>query len=160
MPYRADIGEVAAYFQAADVYLHAAKAETLPTTILEALASGLPVVATAVGGIPEELRSLSDVPGAWSGTSHARSEATGVLVATGDAVGMGAADGDDPGRRRPAIGPVGECGRGRGPTVRSGTPARRDDRLVPRHHHGLAGTRPEHVTPAAGAIVIPIPAPG
>ena len=91
VPYRADIAEVAAYFQAADLYLHAAKAENLPTTILEALATGLPVVATAVGGIPEELHSLADAPGAWSGLSHAPTEATGVLVAKGDAVGMGAA---------------------------------------------------------------------
>ena len=91
VPYRADIGEVAAYFQAADVYLHAAKAENLPTTILEALATGLPVVATAVGGIPEELHSLAGVPGAWSGPSEGRAAATGVLVAPGDPVAMGAA---------------------------------------------------------------------
>jgi glycosyltransferase involved in cell wall biosynthesis len=91
VPYRSDMREVAAYFQAADVYLHAAKSENLPTTILEAMATGLPVVATAVGGIPEEVRSLEGVPGAWSGTAHPRSEATGVLVAQGDADGMGAA---------------------------------------------------------------------
>ena len=77
------------FYQAADLYLHAAKAENLPTTILEALASGLPVVATAVGGIPEEVRSLAGAPGAWSGEGHPRDEATGVLVAPGDACGHG-----------------------------------------------------------------------
>ena len=91
VPYRTDIREVAVFFQAADVYLHAAKAENLPTTILEALSTGLPVVATAVGGIPEEVRSLADAPGAWSGAAHGTNEATGVLVEPGDAEGMGAA---------------------------------------------------------------------
>ena len=91
VPYRSEMDEVAAYFQAADMYLHAAKAENLPTTILEALATGLPVVATAVGGIPETVRSLAGVPGAWSGATHPRDGATGVLVGPADAVGMGAA---------------------------------------------------------------------
>jgi glycosyltransferase involved in cell wall biosynthesis len=91
VPYRSDLNDIAAYYQAADVYLHAAKAENLPTTILEALATGLPVVATAVGGIPEEVRSLAGAPGAWAGAAHPRQEATGVLVAPGDATGMGAA---------------------------------------------------------------------
>lgn len=46
---------VARYYQAADVYLHAARAENFPCTILEALACGTPVIATAVGGIPEQI---------------------------------------------------------------------------------------------------------
>ena len=45
----------ARYYQAADVYVHAAKSDTFPNTILEALACGLPVVATAVDGIPEQI---------------------------------------------------------------------------------------------------------
>jgi glycosyltransferase involved in cell wall biosynthesis len=43
------------WYRAADVYAHAARADTFPTTVLEALACGLPVVATAVGGIPEQI---------------------------------------------------------------------------------------------------------
>ncbi len=43
------------WYQAADLYVHAARADTFPTTVLEALACGLPVVATAVGGIPEQV---------------------------------------------------------------------------------------------------------
>jgi glycosyltransferase involved in cell wall biosynthesis len=91
IPYRSDMAEVAAFYQAADLYLHAAKAENLATTILEALSTGLPVVATAVGGIPEEVRSLAAAPGAWSGDAHPLQGATGVLVAAGDGEGMGAA---------------------------------------------------------------------
>jgi glycosyltransferase involved in cell wall biosynthesis len=52
LPYRKLLTEC---YQAADVYLHAARADTFPTTVLEALACGTPVVATAVGGIPEQI---------------------------------------------------------------------------------------------------------
>ncbi len=43
------------YYQAADVYVHGAKAETFSTAIVEAMACGIPVVATAVGGISEQV---------------------------------------------------------------------------------------------------------
>lgn len=55
LPYRQTPVDVARVYQAADVYIHAACADTYPTTILEAQACGLPVVATAVGGIPEQI---------------------------------------------------------------------------------------------------------
>jgi len=57
------------YYQAADIYVHPARAETFPTTVLEALACGTPVVASRVGGIPEQV-----VEGK-----------TGFLVSVGDA---------------------------------------------------------------------------
>jgi len=50
-----DLNKVAQFYQAADLYLHAAHADTFPNVILEALACGTPVVATAVGGIPEQV---------------------------------------------------------------------------------------------------------
>lgn len=48
-----DPARVALYYQAADVYLHAARAEAFGCTIAEAMACQTPVIATAVGGIPE-----------------------------------------------------------------------------------------------------------
>jgi glycosyltransferase involved in cell wall biosynthesis len=45
--------DVADILSALDVYVSASLEESLPLTILEALAAGLPVVATAVGGVPE-----------------------------------------------------------------------------------------------------------
>lgn len=48
--------QMAQYYRAADIYLHIAKADTFPTTVLESLACGTPVVATAIGGIPEQIK--------------------------------------------------------------------------------------------------------
>lgn len=55
VPYEKDIRRVAKYYQSADIYLHAANADTFPNVILEALACGTPVIATAVGGISEQV---------------------------------------------------------------------------------------------------------
>lgn len=59
--------EVGSWLRAADLYVHPARAETFPLTVLEALACGVPVVASAVGGIPEQI-----------------TESTGTLVRPGD----------------------------------------------------------------------------
>lgn len=91
VPYESAPERVAAYYQAADLYLHAANADTFPTTILEAMAVGRPVVATAVGGIPEQIRSLGAAPGAWAGAAADVATATGVLVQAQDAGGMATA---------------------------------------------------------------------
>jgi len=55
IPFQTDQSMVARYYQAADIYLHGAHADTFPNAVLEALATGTPVVATAVGGIPEQI---------------------------------------------------------------------------------------------------------
>jgi glycosyltransferase involved in cell wall biosynthesis len=55
VPYQNDPNRIARYYQAADLYVHAARADTFPNTVLEALACGTPVVASAVGGIPEQV---------------------------------------------------------------------------------------------------------
>lgn len=55
VPYQKEPRQLATYYQAADLFLHAAHLDNFPTTILEALACGTPVVATDVGGIPEQI---------------------------------------------------------------------------------------------------------
>lgn len=52
-----DPRRMALYYQAADVYILVALAETFSRTITEAMACGTPVVATAVGGIPEQIEN-------------------------------------------------------------------------------------------------------
>lgn len=64
-------GEVAGWLRKADLYVHPSRADTFPSGVLEALACGTPVVASRVGGIPEQL-----------------TEETGVLVEPGDAAAL------------------------------------------------------------------------
>ena len=45
--------DVGALLDAADVFLHTSSIEAFPTALLEAMAASVPVVATAVGGVPE-----------------------------------------------------------------------------------------------------------
>ena len=91
VPYQKDPATVARYYQAADVYVHAARAEVYPLAIIEALACGTPVVATAVGGIVEQIKGLT-VSDAGFGHSdlnrYSLNDATGILVAAEDAQGM------------------------------------------------------------------------
>lgn len=62
-------------YHQADLFVLSSRAEALPNVILEAMAAGLPVVATRVGGVPEAV-----VP-----------ETTGLLVDPGDDAGLAAA---------------------------------------------------------------------
>lgn len=77
--------DIARWYRAADLYVHAARADTFPTSCLEALACGVPVVATAVGGIPEQVRHLEGTLDPGGRTSTNSDEATGLLVPPGDA---------------------------------------------------------------------------
>jgi glycosyltransferase involved in cell wall biosynthesis len=70
-----DSAILAKYYQAADLYLHASRADTFPTMVIEAQACGLPVVASSVGGIPEQIVD----------------RATGILIPSQDAAQMAAA---------------------------------------------------------------------
>ena len=72
VPFQPDESRMAKYYQAADIYVHAARADTFPGTILEASACGIPVVASRVGGIVEQVEDGK----------------TGFLVPVGDAEAM------------------------------------------------------------------------
>jgi len=72
----ADLG---AAYAAADVLVHASRGETYGMVVTEALARGLPVIAAAVGGVPEAVGSTDagDIPG--------------ILVPAGDPAALAAA---------------------------------------------------------------------
>lgn len=53
--YISDPDQIAKYYQAADVLLHAASVDNFPCVVLESLACGTPVIATSVGGVPEQI---------------------------------------------------------------------------------------------------------
>lgn len=90
VPFESDPSRLADYYRAADVHIHAARADTFPNTVIEALACGTPVVATAVGGIVEQVRTLVAAHGSpGSIEAHDAGAATGVLVPAGDAAAMG-----------------------------------------------------------------------
>ena len=82
--------ELEQLFLSADLLVHPSRSETYGMVVTEALAHGLPVIASAAGGIPEALGStMSGRPG--------------VLVPPGDADALGRALGgwlQDPGLRR------------------------------------------------------------
>ena len=93
VPYQKDLRAVARYFQAADLYIHAARAEVWGLTITEALACGTPVVATGIGGLPEQVKGLElSKFSLWNSglNRYGMNDATGVLVPGGDAQAMAA----------------------------------------------------------------------
>jgi glycosyltransferase involved in cell wall biosynthesis len=77
IPYQSDLTQIALFYQAADLYIHAAKADTFPNAVLEALACGIPVIGSAVGGIPEQIHALDQ-------STHP----TGILTQVGDSQAM------------------------------------------------------------------------
>jgi glycosyltransferase involved in cell wall biosynthesis len=95
VPHVRNAVEVAKYYQAADVYVHAAAVDTFPRAVLEALACGTPVIGTRVGGIPEQILDLDEI---------GQDAATGILVPPADPGGLARAIErlltDDPLRQR------------------------------------------------------------
>jgi glycosyltransferase involved in cell wall biosynthesis len=55
VPFQSDPQAVARHYRAADLFVHATRADTYPNVVLEAGACGTPVVASRVGGIPEQI---------------------------------------------------------------------------------------------------------
>lgn len=84
VPYVKDPKIVAQYYQAADVYVHASRVDTFPCAVLEALACGTPVIASDVGGIPEQIKGLQDFHSV-AANHYGRNQATGVLVPVSNA---------------------------------------------------------------------------
>jgi glycosyltransferase involved in cell wall biosynthesis len=92
VPYTPDTKRLALHYQAADVYAHAARAETFPVSVLEALACGRGVIASGVGGIVEQVNGLrrdGDKAAQWN--SHPADTATGILVPPEDPEAMASA---------------------------------------------------------------------
>lgn len=89
--YEEDPRMLAHYYRCADVYLHPTKADSFPNSVLEALACGIPVIANGIGGVPEQVKSLSShvytsSKGEWEEFNP--EDATGMLVQPGDSIGF------------------------------------------------------------------------
>lgn len=70
-----DVPDAGPFLDRASLFVLSSRSEGLPMAVLEAMAAGLPVVATAVGGIPEVVRDGS----------------SGLLAPPGDAAALGSA---------------------------------------------------------------------
>ena len=86
--------DVARYYQAADVYVHATKADTFPLSVLESLACGTPVVGSAVGGVMEQIKSLRPDGAAARWKPYGADEATGILVPQQDSTPLATCEDD------------------------------------------------------------------
>lgn len=71
---RSDIPDI---LSASDIHVHPSHHEGLPNSILEAMAAGLPVIATAVGGIPE---LITDEENGLLVAPHAPTALAGALI--------------------------------------------------------------------------------
>jgi len=77
VPFEADRERLAELYRTADLFVHPALAENFPLVTLEAQACGLPVVASEVGGVPEQVVDLAEEP-------RGADAATAILTPPGD----------------------------------------------------------------------------
>lgn len=74
--------DISALMSAADIFVLASAYEGLPVAVMEAMAAGLPVVATAVGGLPQQV--TDHVEGVLVPPRDARALAAAVLAVAAD----------------------------------------------------------------------------
>lgn len=91
VPFQNDPARMSLYYRAADIYLHAARVESFSLTLAEAMACGLPCIATAIGAIPERIRGLDHPASARGLPTYPMSLATGILTQPEDPRGMASA---------------------------------------------------------------------
>jgi glycosyltransferase involved in cell wall biosynthesis len=72
--------DVAGFLSSIDVFALSSNSEGLPMSLLEAIASGLPVIATSVGGVPDVIRKTG------SGWLSPPGEAAGLMKAMESAI--------------------------------------------------------------------------
>jgi glycosyltransferase involved in cell wall biosynthesis len=87
VPFVTDRRVLADYYRAADVFLHAAREDNFPNTVLESQACGTPVVATAIGGIPEQI--AAGATGAVVPPADPRAMANATIELTRDLARLG-----------------------------------------------------------------------
>lgn len=88
VPFQKNSTMMAQCYRAADVYIHAAKVESFGNVLLEARACGTPIVATAVGGIPEQVKALRCDCAPPGIPLFELEQATGILTPPGDGAAM------------------------------------------------------------------------
>jgi L-malate glycosyltransferase len=90
--FRGHVENVAAILEQADIFAHPSRTEAFPNALLEAMAAGLPVVASAVGGIPEIIEEGHTGLLVPAGDRQALADRISRLMADGDeGVRIGAA---------------------------------------------------------------------
>lgn len=125
--YQKDPSVMALYYQSADIFLHAAKSDNLPLSITEAMACGSPVVATAVGGIPEQIRHGVDGFLTPAGNSEVMAESIVCLL-------------KQPERRRDMASQAAEAGASHSLEVMVQTYLRYYEEIMSRYAHSVAGS--------------------
>lgn len=84
-----DDARMVLWYQAADLYVHAARADTFPFMVIEALACGAPVIGSDVGGIGEQIHGAGVIAPGHAAKPIA--EATGAIVPPFDGAALAAA---------------------------------------------------------------------
>ena len=83
---RIENGAMAELYRSADIVLNPSLADNMPNSVLEALACGVPVVSTDVGGVPHLLRH--DVTGVLVAPSDHQAMAAAIIALLGDPARM------------------------------------------------------------------------